>query len=113
MHEYGITNEVVHRILHECEDKDIKQPKKILVELGELTSYKKESVLFYFENFKKENEILRNATLEIKMIKGRIKCNNCKKESVVEPSPIYLCPSCESVDVEVLQGNSIDILDIR
>lgn len=113
MHEYGITNEVVHQVLHACEDRGIKKAKKIIVEIGELTTYKKDSVLFYFESFKKNNPLLSKAKLEIKMIKGRIKCNNCKKENLVKPQPITLCPSCQSLDIEFLQGNNINIIDIR
>lgn len=113
MHEYGITNEVVHQILHACENNKIDYPKIISVELGELTTYQKESVLFYFESFKKNNDKLKEAILKIKMIKGKIKCNACKKESIVKPMPLILCPKCSSLDTEVLDGNKIIIKEIN
>jgi hydrogenase nickel incorporation protein HypA/HybF len=112
MHEYNITNDVVHQVLHACEDSKISKPKKISVEIGELTTYKKDSVLFYFESFKKDNDILKDANLEIKIIKGRVRCNFCKKESTVEPLPIILCPKCSSLDIDIIEGNEIRIKGI-
>ena len=66
MHEHSITNEVVHQIIHILEDEKVNKPvKKIHVELGLLTGYKKEPVLFYFESFKKNHELLKNSELFI------------------------------------------------
>ena len=112
MHEHKITNEVVHQIVHACEDRNIK-PKRIVVELGNLTTYKKDPVLFYFESAKKELDILSDAELEIIEVPGKILCNECEKEHVVESSPLILCPSCESVDIVVLEGNKIVIKEIE
>jgi hydrogenase nickel incorporation protein HypA/HybF len=113
MHEHNITNAVVHTIIHECEDHNLKNPKKITVELGLLTSYKKDSLLFYFEGIKKDIATLKDAELNIIEIPGKIKCKKCKKESIVEPSPLILCPLCQSANVKVLQGKDVVIKDIK
>ena len=113
MHEHGITNEVIHQILHYCEDNDIRNPKRINVELGMLTTYKKDPVLFYFEGAKEKYPILKNAVLNIKEIKGKICCNNCKKENYVESSPLILCPICDSADIKIIQGKDIIIISIK
>ena len=109
MHEHGITNEVVHQILHYCEDYNIKNPKEVNVELGMLTTYKKDPVLFYFESAKENYPILKNAVLNIKEIQGKIKCETCKKENDVESSPLILCPNCDSQNVTIIQGKKISI----
>ncbi|MBR9690722.1 hydrogenase maturation nickel metallochaperone HypA [Candidatus Woesearchaeota archaeon] len=111
MHEHSITNEVVHQIVHACEDKDI-TPKKIKVKLGVLTTYKKDSVLLYFEGHKKEIDILKDCELDIEEVPGKIVCNECKKESKVEPSPLILCPFCDSADIKVIQGDKVVIAEI-
>lgn len=113
MHEHGITDEVVHQIVHSCEDEGIANPKKIIVKLGLLTTYRKEPVLFYFEGHKRELDILKNAELIIEEIEGKIICNNCRKESVVESSPLILCPKCDSEKVEIIQGKDIIIESIE
>ncbi|PLW79307.1 hypothetical protein C0585_08510 [Candidatus Woesearchaeota archaeon] len=112
MHEHGITNEVVHQIIHACEDEGIEKPKKIIVELGELTSYKADPVLFYFESFKKTYPLLENSELEIKEIKGKVKCKDCGNENGVEHSPLIICPDCDSANLKVLEGDKIIINSI-
>ena len=113
MHEHGITNEVVHQIIHACEDENIKNPKKIVVELGLLTGYKAGPVLFYFDSFKKTYPLLENTELEIVEIEGKIKCNDCDNKNIVEPSPLILCPDCDSANVNVLEGDKIIIKSIN
>lgn len=113
MHEHHITNEVVHRILHACEDEGIDNPKKIVLSLGLLTGYKQDSVLFYFEGHKHDISLLKNASLEIIEVDGKIHCNDCKKNYDIEPLPMLLCPKCSSSTVKVLQGNEIKILKIE
>ncbi len=112
MHEHSITNEVVHRILHACEDSGV-SPKKITVELGLLSGYKKDPVLFYFESIKKDHDVLSQAELDIVEVKGRILCNQCGLDSDVEPSPLIICPACESADVKILEGDKIVIREIK
>ncbi|MBN2053022.1 hydrogenase maturation nickel metallochaperone HypA [Candidatus Woesearchaeota archaeon] len=113
MHEHGITDEVVHQILHACEDENITNPKKIVVELGMLTTYKKEPIMMYFEAHKKEIGLLKNAKLEIIEIPGKILCNDCKKKSKIEPSPLIICPKCQSTNVKILQGDKVIIKEIK
>ncbi|MBR9676024.1 hydrogenase maturation nickel metallochaperone HypA [Candidatus Woesearchaeota archaeon] len=113
MHEHSITNEVVHQIVHACEDNKIASPKRIVVRVGELTSYKKDPILFYFEAVKKSVDVLRDASLIVEMVEGKIKCGECSEKSVVEASPLILCPKCESADVKVLEGDQVKIVSIE
>lgn len=122
MHEHGITNAVVHQILHACEDNHIKNPKRITIQLGALTSYKKESLKFYFEKAKQDFPILKNAVLDIFDIPGRVSCNSCGKESdasldesgnlTISSVPLILCPNCKSADIKIIQGNDVIIRKI-
>ncbi len=112
MHEHTITNAVVHQILHACEDSGMSNPKKIVVELGELTSYKKESVLFYFDSIRKNHSILDKAQLDIIEVSGKIFCNACGKGSLVSASPLIICPKCESADVQIISGKDVVVKEI-
>ncbi len=113
MHEHNITNEVVHQVLHACEDSGVKNPKIIKLNLGLLSGYKKDPILFYFEQIKKEYAMIRDAKLEITEISGKIFCGSCKKIYEVEPSPIQICPECDSTEVRILQGKDITITEIK
>lgn len=113
MHEHSITNEIVHQIVHACEDNSITSPKRIVVELGTLTTFKKEPLLHYFKAHKKEIALLKDAELEVLEIRGRVRCKDCDEESDVEPEPLVICPKCGSMDVEVIQGGEVIIKEIK
>ncbi len=70
MHELSITRQLIEMITKECESK-IKKVKAITAELGQLTSYKKEPVLFYFDALKKDSPLVRNAKLLINETEGK------------------------------------------
>lgn len=113
MHEHAITNAVVHQIIHACEDSKMSNPKRIVVELGELTTYKKESVLFYFESIKQKIPLLNDADLVILEISGKIFCSSCGKGSDVRvASPLMLCPKCGSADVQIIAGKDVVVKEI-
>lgn len=112
MHELAITKRITDMVLRECEQKKI-SPKKIEIELGKLTTYKMDSVAFYYDIIKKETELLKNTKLHIKEIDGKIICNVCKKESIVKDQAIILCPFCESFDITIEDGNDIVLKGIK
>ena len=70
MHELAITKEIVELILEECKRRKIKSVKNIKIEIGNMTTYKKNPILHYFEIIKKENQVTKNANLKVKEIKG-------------------------------------------
>jgi len=55
MHELSITQNLIDLVAGECKKKNIIGPKKIIAELGSLTGYSKESILFYYDLFAKRN----------------------------------------------------------
>ncbi|MBN2367982.1 hydrogenase maturation nickel metallochaperone HypA, partial [Candidatus Woesearchaeota archaeon] len=84
MHELSVTKNLIGLVVEECSSNGIKQPSKIIVELGELTNYKKDPIIFYFDIMKKETPCLVNAELEVIETKGKIRCRDCYKESHIK-----------------------------
>ena len=109
MHELAITETLVETIKKECEKNKIKTPTKITIELGILTTYKKESIKFYYDILKKENDLIKNTVLKIKEKKAKVCCNKCKRQSSIKDNFAILCRRCNSNDVKIIEGKEINI----
>jgi hydrogenase nickel incorporation protein HypA/HybF len=112
MHELSITKQLIQNILHECKINNIKKPKKIQIELGILTTYKKDPILFYYNQLKKEISLLNNSNLDVLKINGELFCNNCNNtSSIIEPFMIF-CPICESLNIKITKGKEFNLKKI-
>ena len=107
MHELSITQELIRKIL-----KESKYPKKVVIELGDLTSYKKEPLLFYFDALKKDEERLKDAKIQIIQVPGKILCKGCNKESLTGYAVMLFCPECKSPDIEIIAGKDVLLKEI-
>ena len=112
MHELGIINQLIRSITEEAKKNKIKKIKKVVIELGSLTSYKKEPISFYFDSLKLDHNLIKESVLTIKEINGKVKCNKCKKESDLKDPYLIYCDKCESHDVEIIQGKDFLIKEI-
>lgn len=112
MHELAITKEIVRIILKECKINKIKAPKKITLDMGSLTTYKSGPLKFYFDALKSENMIISVSELAIRVVKGRVRCNNCKIESFIDDATMVFCSKCGSFDVTVIDGKDLKIRSI-
>jgi len=107
MHELAITKQLIDSI---C--KESNKPKKVFAELGSLTSFKKEPILFYFDQLKAEFPKLEKTTLQIKEISAEIECKECNKKSSIKDLYQFFCPKCESAEVSILKGKEFVITKI-
>ncbi|MFC2163042.1 hydrogenase maturation nickel metallochaperone HypA [Candidatus Altiarchaeota archaeon] len=113
MHELGATRTLIGVILDTCRAKGISDPSSFIVRVGQLTSYSSESLIFYFDILKKEHNVLKDTTLEVRVIDGRLRCRKCGRDfSINEPYMIY-CPDCETADVELIAGREFDLTEVR
>ena len=83
MHELYITQRIVHLIEEECQKANI-VPKRAVVEIGALTSFKKEPVLYYFKILKQSSKILNGCHLVVNEVQGKVKCNTCEKINTLQ-----------------------------
>ncbi|MBN1502365.1 hydrogenase maturation nickel metallochaperone HypA [Candidatus Woesearchaeota archaeon] len=113
MHELRITKVLVEQIVNECNTNNIIEPKRVIVELGELTNYKKEPILYYYDFIRSQTHLLENTELVINEIKGKIRCNSCSKESEIKENYLILCPLCKSLDVHIIQGRDFILKEIE
>jgi len=113
MHELAVTKQLIDLVIKECRKNNLEKPKQIITELGELTTYKKDPIIFYYSILKKEMPILSSAELVVHEVKGIIKCKKCSKESSIDSLYMILCPSCDSNDVEIMQGKDFKLIQIK
>ncbi|MBN1157102.1 hydrogenase maturation nickel metallochaperone HypA [Candidatus Woesearchaeota archaeon] len=112
MHELSITKKLIEMIEKEAKQNKIKTITSVTVELGSLTSYKKEPLSFYFDALKKESALIKKTKLIVNEIKGRLKCESCGEESTIEEPYMIFCPECESYNVGIVKGKDFKILNI-
>jgi hydrogenase nickel incorporation protein HypA/HybF len=111
MHELAVTRAIISQICEECEAKGIR-PAEASIQLGLLTSYRKEPILYYFDILKKEAGI-DSCSLKVDEVPGSLRCNSCGEESEIEESLSMFCPKCDSSDIDIVKGRDIKILSIR
>ncbi len=113
MHELSITKRIIEVILEEVQNKKCESVKMVSLELGNLTTYSKNSILFYFDLLKKNFPIIKRSQIKIKEVKGKILCNNCGRTSFIKDPYLIFCNFCNSSDIAILQGKEFKIKRIR
>lgn len=80
------------------------------LQIGELSGIEMESLTFTFSILKLDT-VLKNAILDIEIIKGEAACTVCQ---VVFPISSYgiCCPACKSYSMTILKGREMKVLNI-
>lgn len=65
MHELAITKEMIELVKKECQERGIKSLKSIIIELGSLTTYKKDCILYYYDLLREQDELINSAELVV------------------------------------------------
>ena len=107
MHELAIAESIIKTVLDVAERQKLGRINKIVVRIGALTDVVPDALQFGFEAASIDTE-LEGAQLTINTVPIAGKCNSCGKSFEVEEH-IFLCPVCESFDIEVTSGDELDI----
>lgn len=113
MHELSITQGLIALVAGECRKENIESPKKIIADLGILTGYKKESILYFYGLLRKDIPLLADAELEIREICAKVSCNSCKTASVITEPYMIFCSHCGSRDINITSGREFIVKDIQ
>ncbi len=119
MHEYSMMTQIVDSILGEAKQRNATKVEEVDLEIGEYTLLGEEQLRFAFELMTRDT-ILHGAKLNLKRIRGKIKCHTCGYEGpmpVNEDSPhrtvpVLSCPSCNGV-AEITEGRECLVRNIR
>lgn len=108
MHEGSIAKGIIEVV--EREAGELKEVLKVKVRIGKLHAVVPDCLTFFFDSMKEGK--LKNAVLEIEEVPVKGVCNRCRKEFEID-EPLFLCPLCGSVDVEIKQGEEMHVVCIE
>lgn len=118
MHEFSFMSEIVTSILEEARKRDAAKVEAVVLELGEFTMLGEEQMRFSYEVLAKDS-ILEGSELEIRIIKGTVKCDcgfegemSVSEDAPHRVSPILECPECHG-PARIVSGRECLIRDIR
>jgi hydrogenase nickel incorporation protein HypA/HybF len=108
MHELRIAESIVDITLREIERRNIAAVKSIGIRIGVISGVNPSALEFSFEAITTETP-LAGAKLKIEEIPARGICRSCKRNFEVAEF-IFVCPNCFSGDIELKQGEELDIV---
>jgi hydrogenase nickel incorporation protein HypA/HybF len=120
MHEFSTMQQIVTAILQEAQRRRATDIGRVKVEIGELTFLGTEQLTFAF-SILKENTLLANATLDIKVTPAAVQCKTCDYTGGIEHGfkdefhlsfPLLKCPLCGG-DVDVIAGKECLIKSVE
>ncbi|MFX1415173.1 MAG: hydrogenase maturation nickel metallochaperone HypA [Promethearchaeota archaeon] len=122
MHEFSAACAIVDAALQAAESYNIKKITTVNIEVGEFTFLVPEQLQFNFEIASKKT-LAEDATLNINLVKGRIKCDDCGYEGEAQdeedlPPEVAVfatlkCPSCQSSGTTITGGKEFVISNIE
>ena len=111
MHEMGITQGILASAFDAAREAGATRITEIRISVGELTEIQEFALAFAFEALTPET-IAEGATLSVTHLAPKSRCHTCGH--VYEHDRFQmLCPACDSMDVELLQGRELRIDSIE
>ena len=112
MHEYSITCSII-KILNDLIRKHkIKKLKKINFEISTLAHIEPQSIEFYYNFLTRNSKVLKDASLEFKKDKIKIKCSICGK-SFKSENIVSNCIYCSGNKLRIINSDDIKIISIE
>ena len=84
----------------------------VKVVIGKFHQIVEEVLRMYFDLMKKDLPGFEKAVLEIEERELKIKCKKCQEVILLKEAD-FSCPSCRSIDIEVIQGNELYIESLK
>jgi hydrogenase nickel incorporation protein HypA/HybF len=111
MHEYGITESLLHIVEDQAKEAGVTQVSVIRIVVGALTGFVPDSIRFYFETMSKDT-VAEGANLEFEELPVRLRCRACGDVFVPE-SRHWACPKCNSEEVDIEGGRELYIKEME
>ncbi len=111
MHELSILIEALRIVEETAKQQNIDSVKGVVLQVGELSSVVPKFLEDYFPIVIENKPIFQDAVLEIEMLPGIARCQNCKTQFNIVENEGY-CPKCHSFDKDLLCGQEFFIKEI-
>jgi hydrogenase nickel incorporation protein HypA/HybF len=110
MHELSVAQEIIN-IVRQSIPSENHKVKVVRMKVGGLSGILVDSLKFCFDSLV-ANSDLDGSVLDILEVPIKIYCNECSKEYIIN-EPIFICPNCNSFNVNLLEGKELEITEIE
>ncbi len=111
MHEYSIVQSLIDSCEENAKENNATKITKVVVKIGVMSGVEPDLLQTAFDTFK-ENTICDNSELILNIQPILIRCNSCNIESILEKVE-YKCPKCENIDIEILDGEEMYLMQLE
>ncbi len=111
MHEYSIVQSLLDLCDENAKKNNASSVLKVMVKIGALSGVEPQLLETAFETFK-EHTICHNAEFVMHLQPVKIRCRSCSNENELQEHE-YICPDCESVDIEVIDGEDMYLMQLE
>lgn len=107
MHELALAESIVKIVEQEMKKYPGSKTLKVAIKLGAMHEIVPDALQFGFDTMTADTS-MAGAQLEIERIPIKGRCRNCGREVVIEEF-MFICPECFSGDIELTQGDALEI----
>jgi hydrogenase nickel incorporation protein HypA/HybF len=111
MHELTIAQNILEIVQQSVPEEKAQWVRWIRMRVGPLSGIVADSLEFCFEAITNGTN-MRNARLAIEHAPMTFRCKNCRNEFQTDDLA-FLCPACQSSDLELISGKELEILEIE
>lgn len=111
MHEYSVVQALLEQVEELAAQNDASEVTKVIVKIGVMSGVEPHLLEVAFETFK-EKSICENAHFIMNIQPLILHCQSCNSHSEVA-TPNYCCPSCQSLDVTVDDGEDMYLMSLE
>lgn len=112
MHEGHFTEQIVEAILSQLKDRESSSVTRVKVSVGEMYHLNPESVKMHFAAMTKATP-LEQTLLELDELAVIFRCKSCGRREQAEDHHLLVCSDCGSRNVEILQGDRVEITEME
>ncbi|RXJ88145.1 hydrogenase/urease nickel incorporation protein HypA [Arcobacter sp. CECT 8985] len=111
MHEYSIVQSLLEQCEQYVKDNNASKVTKLIVKIGVLSGVEPDLLQTAFDTFK-EKTVCDNAQFIINHQKVVVECLDCNKTSTLQKHE-FLCPSCNSNNLNVVDGEDMFLMSLE
>lgn len=111
MHEFSLMSQIFEIINQTVEANDIKQVKKVNLQVGKMANVVPDTLSFCFEILSQGTKC-QGAELVMESVPLTVICRVCNETFVGEGFPL-ICPTCGSRDTNIIGGTQISVASLE
>jgi hydrogenase nickel incorporation protein HypA/HybF len=112
MHEMSIAQNIIEIVSQHLPKEDAHSVTAVNVKIGEMAGVVPDSLEFSFQVIAAETPGMGDAVLNMEFVPLIIRCQACGSESHPE-EPVFICPVCNSVRVDIVSGTELQVTEIE